>query len=149
MELTLVIYAINMGSKILNFAHIGVFVSIFVTAVIGFVYIVNTDDSWVCDKAAQSAASMRFAALTAFKHAIRWLIICTILVIVIPSEKNSYMMVAAYAAQTLSQSDGMANVLTESSKISNKVLTIINNKLDTYVDESITAIDKATPKAAT
>ena len=143
MELTLVIYAINMGSKLLHIAQIGMFVLLFVIGVIGLFYLINGEEGWMSKQDVQAAASLRFTAVTALKHVIRWLVIVIILIIVIPSEKTSYMMVAAYAAQTLSQRDGMDKVLTESSKISNKVLTIINNKLDTYVNESITAIDKS------
>lgn len=56
------------------------------------------------------------------------------LIVTIPSEKTAYMMVGAYAAQKIAENDKVQET-------GQKVLTIINHKLDSYVDESLKTIE--------
>jgi hypothetical protein len=49
--------------------------------------------------------------------------------LLLPSEKTAYIMVGAYTAQRVAENP-------EVQKLSGKVLTIIENKLDTYVNEA-------------
>jgi hypothetical protein len=58
----------------------------------------------------------------------------------IPSERTAYTMVGAYAAQKVAESP-------EVQSISSKVLTIINQKLDHYVEEGLAEADKRMEKA--
>jgi len=53
----------------------------------------------------------------------------TMVNIAVPSEKTAYMMVAAYAAQQIAEDPKVQ-------QLSGKVLTIIENKLDSYIVET-------------
>jgi NADH:ubiquinone oxidoreductase subunit 6 (subunit J) len=59
------------------------------------------------------------------------------LVVLLPSQKTAYTMVGAYAAQKIAQDPKVE-------QMGSKVLTIINQKLDGYIDEGI---EKAVEKA--
>jgi hypothetical protein len=50
--------------------------------------------------------------------------------ILLPTEKTAYTMVGAYAAQKVAENDKVQ-------QMSGKVLTIIEQKLDAYIDEGI------------
>lgn len=78
-----------------------------------------------------------------FKSKLIWMvaIFCFIGAIktLIPSEKTAYMMVGAYTAQKIAQNPKVEQV-------GAKVLTIINQKLDQYVDEGVEEAKKAAEK---
>jgi len=78
-----------------------------------------------------------------FKSKLVWMvaIFCFIGAIktLIPSEKTAYVMVGAYTAQQIAQNPKVEQV-------GAKVLTIINQKLDTYVEEGIEEAEKAAEK---
>lgn len=65
-----------------------------------------------------------------------WLIVTLVSVVVfsgiiktlLPTEKTAYMMVAAYATQKIYESP-------ETAKIQEKVLTLINQKLDSFIED--------------
>lgn len=59
------------------------------------------------------------------------LIVFGTLLVVIPSEKTMYTMVGAYAAQKVAEDPKVQ-------QLSGKVLKLVENKLDTYINESIT-----------
>jgi hypothetical protein len=63
------------------------------------------------------------------------------LAILIPSEKTAYTMVGAYAAQKIATDP-------RTQEVGGKVLTIINQKLDSYVDAGIKEAEKQAKKAA-
>ena len=56
-------------------------------------------------------------------------IMSSFLNVLLPTEKTAYTMVAAYATQKVYESP-------ETAKIQAKVLTIINQKLDTFIDKA-------------
>jgi len=58
------------------------------------------------------------------------LFVTVLLAITIPSEKTAYMMVGAYATQKIAENDKVQET-------GQKVLTIINQKLDSYVEEGL------------
>jgi hypothetical protein len=60
--------------------------------------------------------------------------------VLIPNEKTAYTMVGAYAAQKVVENNKVQDM-------SGKVLTIINQKLDTYIDEGIQEAEKKAEKA--
>lgn len=62
-----------------------------------------------------------------------------VLMTLVPSEKTAYVMVGAYAAQKIAENDKVEQT-------GSKVLTIINQKLDQYVEEGIDAATKAAEK---
>lgn len=64
--------------------------------------------------------------------------------ILLPTEKTAYTMVGAYAAQKVAENDKVQ-------QMSGKVLTIIEQKLDSYIEEGIKEaedkVEKATEKS--
>ncbi len=62
-----------------------------------------------------------------------------VLVILIPTEKTAYTMVGAYAAQKVAENDKVQ-------QMSGKVLTIIEQKLDGYIDEGFKEAEKKLKK---
>ena len=62
-----------------------------------------------------------------------------VLLTLVPSEKTAYMMVGAYATQKIVENDKVEQT-------GSKVLAIINQKLDQYVEEGIDAAAKAAEK---
>ena len=77
---------------------------------------------------------------------IKILIFSSVLGIVVPNEKTAYMMTAGYIAQHIAQSDAMDKAINESTVITNKIVTIVNKKLDSYIDESTKEIEKQVAK---
>jgi hypothetical protein len=61
--------------------------------------------------------------------------------ILLPSEKTAYTMVGAYAAQKVAENDKVQ-------QMSGKVLTIIEQKLDSYIDEGIDEAKKKVEETA-
>lgn len=59
----------------------------------------------------------------------------------LPSEKTAYMMVGAYATQKIAENEKVQET-------GSKVLTIINQKLDEYVDEGIKDATEKAERAA-
>lgn len=67
------------------------------------------------------------------KQVTRWITViisCACVIAVIPSEKTAYIMVAAYATQQIAESPATA-------EISGKVITIINQQLDSYITQGV------------
>jgi hypothetical protein len=73
--------------------------------------------------------------------ALKVLIPSLALITFLPSPKTAYMMVGAYAAQKVSENGKVQET-------GGKVLTIINQKLDEYVDEGIKAATDKAEKAS-
>ena len=74
------------------------------------------------------------------KNSIISFIISAILVTIIPTEKTGYMMIAAYTAESIATNENVINrvdkIVTESDNITSKVVTIINQKLDSYISDN-------------
>lgn len=64
------------------------------------------------------------------KYPIRLILIFSSVLVLVPSEKTAYIMVAAYATEKIAEDPRVQEVGT-------KILKIINSKIDTYVTESI------------
>jgi hypothetical protein len=62
--------------------------------------------------------------------------------VMIPTQKTAYMMVGAYAAQTIAQSNG-------AQETGGKVLKIINQKLDGYIEDGVDAAKEQVNKEVT
>jgi hypothetical protein len=75
-------------------------------------------------------SNARNKVLSIFKKTIPCFFVVMFLSILIPSDKTAYTMVGAYAAQKIATDERTAEV-------GGKVLTIINQKLDSYVEEGI------------
>lgn len=65
--------------------------------------------------------------------------ILSFILVFIPTEKTAYTMVGAYAAQKVAENDKVQ-------AMSGKVLTIIEQKLDSYIDEGIKEAEAAVEK---
>ena len=78
-----------------------------------------------------------------WKWAKTWITIITLLgfvQVVLPGQKTAYTMVGAYAAQKVSENEKVQ-------QMSGKVLTIIEQKLDGYIDEGVKEAKEAVEKA--
>lgn len=73
------------------------------------------------------------------KWSIPGLIICMLVVVAIPSEKTAYTMVGAYAAQKVAEDPKVRDM-------SGKVLALIEQKLDNYIDEGLKQAEQKVKK---
>jgi hypothetical protein len=70
-----------------------------------------------------------------------WVGVCACwALILLPTEKTAYTMVGAYAAQKVAENDKVQ-------KMSGKVLTIIEQKLDSYIEQGIKEAEDKVEKA--
>lgn len=142
MELALLIYVINMLPSLDDSLSFLISISLLVSIILGLIFLVNLDERY--ESETNKEVQRKYVKISGlwFK---RFIIASFIMVgfkVFIPSERTAYMMVAGYISQSIAQSEQMGKVLSESGKISNKILTIINNKLDTYVDETMNKVEK-------
>lgn len=147
MELALLIYIISIFPQISHFLVMITTALVIVAIVLFVVWAVNIEEpSFTHESEIAKRREILAKIKSWFKNIITWLIVINIINIAIPSERTAYMMVGGYLSQSIAQSETMGKVLTESGKLSNKVLTIINSKLDGYIDEAIKEVEKATNK---
>jgi hypothetical protein len=73
------------------------------------------------------------------KTSLKVFLVCVFISGILPSEKTAYVMVGAYATQKVAESGAVQET-------GSKVLTIINQKLDQYVQEGIDAANSETKK---
>lgn len=131
MDLVWLVYAISLLQNIGNFFTTLVIIS--TCAIIAFMLYRGAEcsiNSWDNEKVAQQKGENGKWAMGHVKTALKVLIPCTLVLTFLPTEKTAYVMVGAYATQKVAQS----GVVQETG---GKVLTIINQKLDTYVQEGI------------
>ena len=98
--------------------------------------------SWNCNKdgtVKQSVLENRAAGEKLMKRGLITLVVLLVIQIFIPSQKTAYTMVGAYAAQKVVENKGVQDT-------SDKVMTIINQKLDKYIDEGIAEAKKEAVK---
>ena len=76
---------------------------------------------------------------------LRWFVpislFCLLMAIIIPSQKTAYMMVGAYATQRVAENPKVQDM-------SGKVLTIIEQKLDGYIEDGIKEAEDKIKKAS-
>jgi len=130
MDLALLVYAISLLHGIGTFF----FTMILVCCVVGignFIYWIDYSSS------DEREAGVRKRLWKAF-----WVgVVSAWALILLPSEKTAYTMVGAYAAQKVAENDKVQ-------QMSGKVLTIIEQKLDSYIDEGIDEAKKKVEEAA-
>jgi multidrug transporter EmrE-like cation transporter len=121
MDLALLVYGISLLEKFQFFFGIGLailFVASFVTV------LARSDDS-IEEETAYKI--WKRCGITA---------VCFALILtILPNEKTAYTMVGAYAAQKIAQDP-------RTQEVGNKVLTIINQKLDGYVADGVAEAEK-------
>ena len=142
MDLALLVYGISLLSKISVFFAAMTFIGIAVL-VVSLIYrgaelSINTwdDQQRVKWKQERIPGTMKIVWTSATVA----LVFC-VLGIFVPSEKTAYTMVGAYAAQKVAEDPKVQDM-------SNKVLTIINQKLDHYVEEGLAEAEKRVEKAS-
>jgi uncharacterized membrane protein len=141
MDLALLVYGISLLHKISAFFIALTFIAVAVL-VVSLIYrgaelSINTWDGpdrvkWKEERIPGTMKLVWTSAIAAF--------FLTLANIFIPSEKTAYTMVGAYAAQKVAEDPRVQNM-------SGKVLTIINQKLDHYVDEGLAEAEKRLEKA--
>lgn len=147
MELALLIYFISIIHPLENLIMCIVMLMFVSVVVLSIVWLANFEEPKYIDiDELEKKRELIISVKQRLKKLLSWILILDLINIAIPSERTAYMMLGAYAAQTVAQSEQMDKVLSESSKISNKILTIVNNKLDTYVDDTIKEVDKVASK---
>jgi len=118
MDLALLVYGISLLNGISSFF----FGMILLCAAVGmgnFIY-------WIDSYGEDRVEGVRKRLWKAF-----WVAIASAWVLILlPSEKTAYTMVGAYAAQKVAENDKVQ-------QMSGKVLTIIEQKLDAYIDDGI------------
>lgn len=128
MDLALLVYAISTLESFIVFLTI----LMIACAILAFVYALNTIDTW---KPEAKIANY-------WKMAKRYALVSVCLgfvLVVLPSQKTAYTMVGAYAAQKVAENEKVQ-------QLSGKVLTIIEQKLDGYIDEGVKEAEKAVEK---
>lgn len=78
----------------------------------------------------------------AWKNIKRWftgLVIMAILAVITPTEKTAYLMVGAYAAQKVAENERVQ-------QLSGKVLKVLEQRLDQYIEEGTEAVGKKVQK---
>lgn len=133
MDLALLVYAISLLSGIGKFFFTIIVLAV-ITAIANGLY-------WVDISSYNENYKEKVVAIKKRVWAAFWVGVgCAWALILLPSEKTAYTMVGAYAAQKVSENDKVQ-------QMSGKVLTIIEQKLDSYIedgiDEAKTKLDKA------
>lgn len=123
MDLALLVYAISLLSGIGKF-FVTLFIVALIAAILNGVYWI--DISSYADDYKEKVVGIKKRVWTAFWVAV----VSAWMLILLPSEKTAYTMVGAYAAQKVAENDKVQ-------QMSGKVLTIIEQKLDSYVDEGM------------
>lgn len=140
MELALLVYAISLLPKISGFLT-ALIIGCGIASAAFFMYRVaelpiHSWDSETTRK--EKLANQPFAEKWMKRFGIIALILGFIS-ISIPSERTAYMMVGAYTAQTVAQNEKVQ----ETGK---KVIDLINQKLDSFIDEGAEQVEKAAEK---
>ena len=147
MDLALLVYAISLIGDLKYFVVLVSFALAITVAVTGIYtaswYFGGYEYSWdlkrdgtLKDQIQKSRDSFK----NIFTKSIPWLALSVFVGFIIPSEKTAYTMVGAYAAQKIAQDDRTVEV-------SGKVLTIINQKLDSFVEAGIEEAEARATKA--
>ena len=99
-----------------------------------------SQESWHGERELQRRAEKGKWAMGHVKTCLKVFIACSVLATLLPTEKTAYMMVGAYATQKIAENDKVHET-------GGKVLKIINQKLDQYVEEGIAEAEKQAERA--
>lgn len=94
-----------------------------------------TQQNYYGERENQKRAENGKWAMGHVKTAMIVFITSSVLLTFLPSEKTAYLMVGAYATQKIAENDKVQET-------GGKVLKIINQKLDTYIDDGIAEAEK-------
>ena len=131
MDLALLVYGISLLHKISGFL-VAIIIACSVASIFFFLWYVSETDrkSYYSDRENDKREANGVMCVKMIKRGIITCLILSFVLIFIPSEKTAYTMVGAYAAQKVAENDKVQ-------QMSGKVLTIIEQKLDSYIDEGI------------
>ena len=130
MDLALLVYGINVLGKLGVVLGLATGFAIIVFVISTLVRVFHAKETWDSQRDDQIKQGRRAASVTVMKYAGAIVGISILLNVILPDEKTAYTMVAAYAAQKVSENDKVQ-------QMSGKVLTIIEQKLDGYIAEGI------------
>jgi len=123
MDLALLVYVISLLHGIGSFFFAIIIMCCAVTVINGIYWI---DISAYSNDYENKLVGIRNRVWKAF-----WVgVVCAWALILLPTEKTAYTMVGAYAAQKVAENDKVQ-------QMSGKVLTIIEQKLDSYIEDGI------------
>ena len=128
MDLALLVYGISLLHGIATF-FIGLTMLAGLSMIANFIYLSETYDKDKIDGTWKRIWKSFWVGVFAF-----WVLI------LIPTEKTAYTMVGAYAAQKVAENDKVQ-------QMSGKVLTIIEQKLDGYIEDGIKEAEDKVEKA--
>ena len=130
MDLALLVYGINTLGKLGVVLGLATGFGVIVFVLSTLVRVFHTKETWDSQRDDQIKQGRREASVTVMKYAGSVVVISVLLNVILPNEKTAYTMVAAYAAQKVSENDKVQ-------QMSGKVLTIIEQKLDGYIEDGI------------
>jgi UPF0716 family protein affecting phage T7 exclusion len=141
MDLALLVYAISLLTPIGTVALLTVIIA---SIAIGIMLIYRgaecSQETWYNKEKNQQQTEKAKWAMSRVGDAFKVLIPAVFILIILPSQKTAYMMVGAYAAQKVVENKSVQDT-------GGKVLTLINQKLDHYIDEGIAEAVKVPEKA--
>lgn len=147
MDLALLVYAISLIDSLKFFVGL-VAVALAITVAVTGIYTASWyfggyEYSWDLNRDGtlkDQIQKSRDTFKSIFTRTIPWFALAVFVSFIIPTEKTAYTMVGAYAAQKITED-------TRTAEVGNKVLTIINQKLDSYVDAGIKEAESRATKA--
>lgn len=136
MDLALLVYGISILDKIgpVLALMIGLTILSLIIALI-YRFAMLSIESWDGDRTIERKNKERILLDKWITRLFIILGLATFLQIITPSEKTAYTMVGAYAAQKVAENDKVQ-------QMSGKVLTIIEQKLDGYIDQGLKEAEK-------
>jgi hypothetical protein len=136
MELALLVYVISLLQSVDGFFKLCIFALVLVSVCLG-IYLGDSGDKMYYSDSENIKRAARATSATKWVWRNLWIAIASAwVVILLPSEKTAYTMVGAYAAQKIAQDP-------KTEQMGSKVLIIINQKLDEYIDEGISKAKEA------
>jgi hypothetical protein len=137
MDLALLVYGISLLHGVGGFFFMSALGSLFGFAFFAMWKFTETDERvYHSDKENKQRVANGVMCLKWMKTFFITGIISAWALILIPTEKTAYTMVGAYAAQKITENDKVQ-------QMSGKVLTIIEQKLDGYIEDGIKKIEKS------
>lgn len=145
MDLALLVYGISLLYGIGAFLATLIAITATLSLIASIYFVASNSDldySWNRNKdgtVKETILNTRKNMKTVLKASMITLAISSFILIFIPSEKTAYVMVGAYATQKIAENDKVQET-------GQKVLNIINQKLDSYVEEGIKKATEASTK---
>jgi len=138
MDLVWLVYGISLLGSFGLFFHVATVVA--ACSVVAFLIYRGSECSaypWDDERRAKKKVADGIWAMGHVKTLFKVFLVCVFISGILPSEKTAYVMVGAYATQKVAESGAVQET-------GSKVLTIINQKLDQYVQEGVDAAESAT-----